>query len=214
MSCSAAYGAGGTGRHFAEIVERYRRAGTLSRYFSPACRPGDEAFAEIVREPVAQLLVRYTPLRFSQGWCSHLSSDLFDRAVARRLEQRVDEFVGFNGQALRTFRRAEALGCQRFGLIAATAHVNRVARQHTRALAYCAEVEPGWLHPAQLRKTLLEYQRAETIYVGSDYSRQSFIAEGIAPDQLVRLHYPLDPRFVPGAEGPGEGFRVVYTGSL
>jgi glycosyltransferase involved in cell wall biosynthesis len=158
--------------------------------------------------------MRYTPVRFSQGLRSHLSGELFDRAVARHLDRRIDEFVGFNGQALRSFRRAETLGCQRFGLVAATLHVNLVARQHARALAYCPDVEPGWLHPAELRKTLLEYHRAQSIYVGSDYSRQSFIAEGIAPDRLVRLHYPLDPRFVPARDAPGEGFRVVYTGSL
>src|SRR5205814_5089333 len=156
-----------------------------------------------------------TPIRFSPGWKTHVPNDLFDRAVARQLRDAPPPecFIGFNGQAQHTFETAGRRGCRRFELVAATSHVNHVARQDAKAFAYC-DVESSWLNNAQRRKTLREYEMADMIYVGSEYSRSSFMEEGIADDRLIRIKYPIDARFSAAATRPDDEFRVVYTGTI
>jgi glycosyltransferase involved in cell wall biosynthesis len=76
-------------------------------------------------------------------------------------------------------------------------------------------LEKSWLNSDQVRKTLDEYELADVIHCGSENTRQSFIAEGVAAEKLNRLHYPIDPRFVRSARRPDDGlFRIVFTGSL
>ncbi len=212
ISCAAAYDSGGTGQHFSEVIERFRRTGPI-RYISRGIRAGDESIAQVVPDRVTSSLFRYTPLRFSNAWKAHLANDLYDRAVARRLVGPIDRFVGFGGQALHSFRRAQKHGCKSFELVAPTAHVEHVASQHRKAKAYC-NVESDWLNAAQLHKSLAEYNLADVIYVGSEYSRQSFLDRGFAKTKLVKIDYPTHPRFSARSAPPREGFHVVYTGSI
>ena len=214
IACSAAHGDGGLGQHFAQIVENARAAGALNGYYAPGIKTGDDDRGRIVAERLSSWLFHYTPVRFDSGWKSHLGGDLFDRAVAGRLRAPLGEYIGFGGQALRSFGRARRLGAARLGLVAANSHVSNVARLHARAHRQYP-LEGSWLNGAQVRKTLREYEMADVIYVASEYTRQTFLAEGFPEEKLHRVHYETRPRFQPPFARPQDGvFRVVYTGSL
>lgn len=211
VACISPYGKGGLGRHFAEIVEETRAAQRLTYYYSRYPNPGDPA-SLAVPQRVTQWLP-YTPLRYSPGWLNHLENELFDRAVARALRP-ADEFEGFGGQALHSFRHAQRLGYQHLSMQAANSHVNNVKVQHQSALSRWP-FESSWLNEAQRRKTLKEYALADTIYVASEYTRQSFLAQGVPASRLKKRIFKVNPRFTPPAQrSADEALRVVYCGSL
>lgn len=216
LSCRAPYGRGGLGRHFAEIVDAERAAGTLHRYFSTSVPAGDPA-GEAVSEALAQALVRYTPARFRSGWRNYLTGELYDRRVAARLDAPCDRFVGFVGKALHSFGRVRAHGDVRLELHVGNSHVDRILRRHRRALARYP-IEDSWMHPVQARKARAEYALADVIYCNSAYTRESFLEAGVPPGRLALVPLEPDARFRPpppdaAAEDDGV-FRIVYVGSL
>jgi glycosyltransferase involved in cell wall biosynthesis len=211
VACTSPYGKGGLGRHFAEIVEEVRGQGRLVRYYS-RYRNGDDPASVALPQGLTPWLV-YTPVRYSPSWLNHLENELFDQAVAHALEP-ADEFEGFGGQTLHSFRRAQQLGYQHLAMQAANSHVNNVRAQHQKALNRWP-FESSWLNEAQRRKTLKEYDLADTIYVASEYTRQSFLAQGVPAAKLKKRIFQVNPRFVPPAQRPTDGeLRVVYCGSL
>jgi glycosyltransferase involved in cell wall biosynthesis len=143
----------------------------------------------------------------------HISSDLFDRSVASILQPPVSRFIGFNGQSLRTFRKARALECPMLELVAATGHVDHIARQHAIANARYP-IESDWLNETHRRKTVNEYAMADVIHVGSQYSHASFVNSGVPAGKLRRVRYPVDPRFTPAPRASNGVLRIVYTGSI
>ncbi|MFB8791486.1 MAG: glycosyltransferase family 4 protein [Potamolinea sp.] len=211
-SCNAPYGSGGLGRHLAEVVEVARTKGLLERYYTTAPQQGDSA-GRRVSLPMLLPLNKYTPVRFSPGWKNYLGGDIFDRAVADQLEPG-QTFLGFNGQALHSFHRAQHLKYERLELLSANSHVNNVMRQHQKAL-HKYSFEQSWLNKTQQKKTLKEYETADLIYVASEYTRQSFLQEGIPANKLHRFVFQPSPRFQLATSRPDDDtFRVVYTGSL
>ena len=216
ITCNAAYGVGGLGNLLADAVERARGAGEAYRYVSGGVRAGDELIAAAVRSSWSSALNRIPPIRFNPGWRQYLTFDLFDRAAARRVGAEHASVLAFAGQALRTFRRARTLGCKRLELLSPTAHINRVWRQHRRAHAQ-HPIERDWLSPAHRDKALAEYENADAILVVSEYARQTFIAEGVAPQKLRPFPVRVHERFRAGAASRDEDdgvFRIVYTGAI
>jgi glycosyltransferase involved in cell wall biosynthesis len=212
VSCNAPYGSGGLGRHLAEVVEDARAKGILERYYTTIIQSGDFAGCTISL-PILSPLLNYTPVRFSPGWKNYLSGEIFDRAVAAQLEPG-QVFIGFNGQALHSFRRAEKLKYEQLELVSANSHTNNVMRQHQKALQKYP-LEKSWLNTTQQKKTLKEYETAELIYVASEYTRQSFLQEGIPVKKLQRFVFQPSSRFQPVTTRPDDDvFRIVYTGSL
>ncbi len=212
VSCCAPYGGGGLGQHLTQLVEDARVQGILSHYYASAIRDGDAA-GRIVDVRLTSWLNSYTPARFSPGWKNHLGNELWDRAVAARLEP-AHTFTGFVGQALKSFQRARQLRYQNLELQAANSHVNNVARRHTVAISRFG-IETSWLNEAQHRKTLREYDAADAIYVASEYTRQSFLAEGVTPSKLYKRTLDVQSRFkAPHLPPTDDVFRVVYCGSL
>jgi glycosyltransferase involved in cell wall biosynthesis len=211
VACTSPYGKGGLGRHFAEIVDEARAEQRLACYYSRYTHPNDPASLALPQQ-TAQWLP-YTPFRYSPGWLNHLENELFDRTVARVLKP-ADEFEGFGGQTLHSFRRAKQLGYRHLSMQAANSHVNNVSVQHQKALAQWP-LETSWLNSAQQRKTLKEYELADTIYVTSEYSRQTFLIAGVPASKLMRRTLKVNPRFAPPDQPSTDGiFRVVYVGSL
>jgi glycosyltransferase involved in cell wall biosynthesis len=217
LFCNSIYGAGGIGQHFRHLVEESRHEGVLGQYFAYGIRPKDSSGISVEKRTFG--LLRYTPLRWSPGWKSHVANELFDRDVATRLPSVQRSIVGgslmgFAGKSLRTFRKAARLGAGRLELVAPNSHVQNVSRLHARAAADCGLAD-SWLNQAQIRKTLQEYALADRIYVHSEYVRQSFLDAGIPAAKLVRTVLHPDPRFVPPQRRPeDDAFRIVYVGRV
>lgn len=214
VSCRAPYGKGGLGQHFAQVVEDARTTGDLGAYYSIGIKPGDEGVGQVVSLPLLRPFLEYTPLRFSQAWKYHLSGDLFDRAVAWQLQQRIDGFLGFTGKALHSFRKARHLGVELLGVHVGNSHVRTIQRRHQAAFARWGMRET-WLTEAAIRKALAEYEAADRIYVNSSYTAASFLEAGFPASKIVPFALKPLPRFVPPAMRPADGvFRVVYAGSI
>jgi len=76
---------GGVGQVFAYVVERARKSGDLQAYYTTGAKPNDNA-ARVVSLTHYRWLFTSTPLRLSHAWRDFVAADLFDRAVARKLE--------------------------------------------------------------------------------------------------------------------------------
>jgi glycosyltransferase involved in cell wall biosynthesis len=212
-SCSAPPGTGGLGRHFAELLDEFRWQDRLRRYYSTGLDPEAEDDGELIRPPASSRLHHLPPLRFSSGWRSFLACDAFDRQVASRLVGAEAHF-GFPAQSRRTFQRARRLGFESLHLVAATSHIDNVARLHAEARKRWP-LEDDWLNEAHRKKVLEEYGLADAILVSSDYARQSFLAQGVPARKLKYWQLRPDPRFQPPGRRPEDGvFRILYVGAV
>ena len=213
ISCSAAYGSGGLGLHFKELVEDARARGELASYYT-TCPQVNDAAGIVVTEPVARSLIRWTPIRVSSSWSSFIGFDFFDRALARTIKPS-ETCVGFSLQSLHTFRAAVRRGAIRLELISPTCHVDYVQRKYEEAFRR-HPIERSWLNERQRWKARREYEAADAIIVASDYVRDSFLDAGIPEEKLARFDLSAPLRFVPPPQGlSGDGvFRIVYVGSL
>ena len=214
IACNSSYGKGGIGQHFAQLVEESRARGRLRRYYAPGLKTGDEKGRRVEKRRWHDWMVQYTPVRFSPGWRSFLYNEFFDRQVAGRLEAPLERFMGFVGTSLRSFRRAADLGVEHLELVAANSHVRNLKRLHDWAREQHG-IGDSWLNAAQRRKTLREYEAADTIYVHSEYTRQSFLDAGVPAEKLERTYLRVHPRFQPPNRRPEDDtFRIVYVGRV
>lgn len=209
LSCTANYGQEGLGRHFAQLIEMVRQNGDLDAYYCPSPKSGDTR-GQKVRLRIVHPMVAYTPIRFNPGWRWYIGAELFDRAVARRI-QPTGRHIGFSGQSLHTFRtlRADVLE-----LVSPTAHVDLLANRFQLAFK-THPVERPFFNEIGRRKAVAEYELADLIHVASAYARQSFLDIGFAPEKLLRINLELPKRFTPRSERhDGDTFRIIYLGSL
>jgi len=212
IACAAPYGKEGLGQHLAQVVEEARGQGILANYYCTAVKP-DDAAGQAVSTRMAAWLAQYTVLRLSPGWQGYLVRATFDRNVAWRLTP-AESFQGFSGQAFNSLSRARQLGYKTLLLESGSVHVNQVFRQQEKAYRQFG-LERGWLNEAQRRKTLSEYDLADTVVVTSQLSRETFLEEGIAPDKLQLRKLQVDKRFTPPVPRTDDGiFRIVYVGGL
>jgi glycosyltransferase involved in cell wall biosynthesis len=211
IACGAPYNHGGLGRHLAQVVDEARTEGRLEQYFATAA-PANDPRGRTLRLRL-NFLFRFTPVRFSPSLKNYFGSSFFDRAVAKQLG-RGRIFHGFDGMALYSFRRARELNYDRLELEAAMSHIDNVRQQYQRAYqAY--PLEALSLSSWQDKRIRHEYDCADVIWVTSEYSRQTFLAEGVAAAKLRRRHLQIPNRFQPPRQRREDGvFRVVYTGSL
>lgn len=212
LSCNSPYGQGGIGQHFAQLVEETRRAGRLQQYYANGIKHDDERGQEVSVRTFG--LLRYTPLRFSPAWKSYLINELYDRKIASLLEKPAARFMGFTGKSLRSFEQAHELGFETLELVAPNSHVENVYRLHEMA-RHQTGISDSWLNRMQIRKTLREYERADVIYVHSDYTADSLVEGGIPPEKLRRTHLAVDARFQPPERRPDDDvFRIAYVGRV
>jgi len=213
ITCSAPFGAGGLGRHLKEI------AGALERRSqAPVCICASGQQPAVSRRASATglldpaVLLDALPVPLSPGLRTRADAVAFDRHAARRLPRR-EHLIAFNGQALAQFDSARGSGYESRSLVSANSHLKRVARQHAKAhRAY--PLEGSWAAHL-VGRNLREYARADRIFVGSRYTRESFLDEGVSEDKLVDFQFTPDPRF--SASEPRarpDTFDVVYVGSL
>ena len=212
FSCNAPYNEGGLGKHVAQLVETARSAGELGCYYVSRKKPNDPQGEEISLQRF-RWLFHAPPLHSSLNWKDFLSADLFDRAVAHRLWQG-ETFIGFSGRAQHSLVRARQLHYKHLALESPTSHIAHVRGQHRKA-TQAFPIEKSWLNRIQFKKSLLEYEMADLIYVTSEYSRQTYLEAGVPESKLRRRVLTVESRFAPPIRSlhPG-GFTIVYVGRL
>jgi glycosyltransferase involved in cell wall biosynthesis len=184
----------------------------LQRYYTNGIKEDDPRGHEVSVRTFG--LLRYTPIRFSPAWKSYVINELYDRNVASLLEEPMERFMGFTGKSLRSFKRADELGFDTLELVAPNSHVENVYHLHEMARRQTG-ISDSWLNRMQVRKTLREYERADVIYVHSDYTADSLVEAGIPPEKLERTHLAIDARFQPPERRPDDGvFRIAYVGRV
>ena len=212
FSCNAPYNEGGLGKVLACLVEESRSTGELGCYYSSRKKPNDPHGREISLRRF-RWLFHAPPLRYSLDWRDFLSADLFDRAVAKTLRPG-ETFHGFSGRAQHSFLRSRRLHYTHLFLESPTSHVRHVRRKHRQALQ-AFPIEKSWLNAMQFRKSLLEYETADLIYVLSEYSRQTFLEAGIPESKLRRRTVTIESRFAAPIRNLQSGcFTIVYVGRL
>jgi len=218
VSCSAPLGEGGLGRHCKELVDALARRGEPTTCLSGAsgherpARAGAGAGGLRSRLPSQSELLSALPIPVSPALRTRAFMVDYDRSAAARLPGG-DRLIAFNGQAVAQFRAAHAAGYGSLTLLSANSHLRRVVAQHARAHRDYP-LEGSWAKRL-LQRNLAEYAQAERIYVASRYTRESFLAEGVAEDKLTLFPFTPDPRYEPADGAPAsEYFEIVYIGSL
>jgi len=201
-TCGVPFGSGGLGRHLAEIMQALERDGRPGICICDDDRPPEGA------PGIAERLLRRSP-----GRRVLRARREFDRFAAGRLPVGADALMAFNRQALDQFGRAKELGYSERALVTGSPHVSHVARQH--AAAYRRDPVERSFGTYVVERYLDEYATADHIYVASDYTRDSFVAEGIEPERIRIFPLTPDPRFVAPAEPPSTAtFDIVYIGAV
>ena len=163
------------------------------------------------------------PARFRQRWTSELYKSVRTSVAetAAQLSSQSDCVIAYEGFALPAFESIHRNRGARAVLNYPVAH----HRQRRRVRLEELEREPlfastwpdfdDW--PAGHEERLdAEIELAHGILVGSGYARDSFIAEGVAPDKVKVVPYGVDlETFKPPAQpSQRENFEVIYAGQL
>ncbi|HEY4997387.1 MAG TPA: glycosyltransferase family 4 protein [Solirubrobacteraceae bacterium] len=213
ITCSAPRGVGGLGRHLLELAEALERRGEPTGCI---CASERDPGARVSRAKLALAdptsLLAALPIPLSPGLRTRAFAVEFDNYAAPRLPA-AEHLIAFNGQAVAQIRAARKAGYSSISLVSANSHLRRVARQHALARAQYP-LEGSWATQL-LRRNLAEYAAVDRIYVASRYTRESFLEEGFAEEQLSTFQFTPDPRYRPAPEAlNAESFNIVYVGSL
>jgi glycosyltransferase involved in cell wall biosynthesis len=211
LSCIAAPGAGGLGRHLQELADAADRTGGPASVISGSARAGAPRHALGI--PYLASLLRTLPmLPSSPGVRARAAMSEFDAFAAESLPA-AEHLMAFNGQALAQIGAARDAGYRSASVVSANPHLRSLARQHELARrAY--PLEGSWA-TRMLDRNLAEYERADRIYYASEYIRDSFLEHGVAEDRLVRFPLTPEERYRPERTPPASSrFEIVYVGSL
>jgi glycosyltransferase involved in cell wall biosynthesis len=205
--------------HGFHLAAELHRQGLLQRLMTSQ-PPGRAAAFGVPRE-LARATIRYEVLqrvaaRFGLieriPHLIHLTSDAFDRAVARRLEP-ADLVVAWSAMALHTHRRARELGA-RTVVERGSSHIGfqrDILEEERRrwGLRGPAPVDP-WLAD----KELAEYEAADAIGIPSNFVRRSFSSRGVPESKLLQVPYGVDLREFGPSPKQVPGFRAIFVGAL
>ena len=93
-------------------------------------------------------------------------------------------------------RPARRLGFSTLELESPTGHIQHVLQQQRRAEE--SGIERGWVGSRLVKRSLREYELADTIVVTSEYAHTSFLERGIPAERLKRrslsVRFPLRRR--------------------
>lgn len=216
VSCSAPLGGGGLGRHVAELAAALDRVGRPGECLTGSSRGAPSSalrgWAPAGERPRANGALARVPLPISPGVRTRAFMADFDAYAAARLPV-AEQLIAFNGQALKQFDAARGAGYRSLTLVSANSHIRQVASRHAEARRRYP-LEGSWT-TRLVERNLAEYERAERIFVGSRYVRESFLREGFAQERLVDFPLTPDPRYAPRTPPAAGGrFEIVYVGSL
>ena len=140
-----------------------------------------------------------------------LRDNLFDYCAARKLQPSTI-FHGWNQHCLFTMRKAKEAGTITIVERGST-HIKfqqRILQQEYRK--YHLQFPP--IEPAVVRKCLKEFSESDYLLVNSEFSRQSFIAEGIAKEKLLCVPRGVDYEKFAGKRKRPEQFTLLFAGLI
>ncbi len=184
-------------------------AGAARRFEVPAERviglPWHEAFNRGVQRVY----------RWSEGRIDgrHRPSEVFDRAVAKRLADYPSEvFVGWSGSALASLKRARELGMLAVLERGSThiVHQSRILEAEYESLGVRGRLP----HPRIVERELEEYRLADRIMVPSSFVRRTFLEQGIPEHKVLQVPYGVSLESFRPPEAPAEGMEIMHCGAV
>ena len=137
---------------------------------------------------------------------AYLKAEMFDGWASRRLSE-CDVVVAFADFALRTLRRAKALGAVTV-VERGSAHIRRqkqlLEEEHRRFAG-----GPMAMDERLMEKQLLEYEEADYIAVPSTFARDSYVAYGVRAEKLICVPIGVDLGHFRPAPKTDRTFRIL-----
>ena len=132
-----------------------------------------------------------------------------------RCKDPVDSILGFSGCCLNLFETAKKRGCKNLELESPTAHISHCFEMYQRAYEK-NPIEKPWLTRQLRNKMLAEYNLADTIWVNSQYSFNSFVERGFPPSKLKRRFLVPNEDYlkIKKTSKYSDKFNIIYVGSL
>lgn len=147
----------------------------------------------------------------------------FDHYVAGQIARRPsDVFWGFQGSCHETLKRAKAAGKMTLAELA-TAHVTeskRILGEEQRLHPEWADSLDNLVFPAAYEKRLVEEPHlADYAVAASQFTRQTLLADGVAPEKIITLPLGFDIDYVPYKERTSDRLsrrklRLLYAGTV
>lgn len=198
-----------------ELERRDRLAAIVSTY--PLAYRERIQRKQLVWNPILGLRERLESSVWPIHEASRLAAERFGRWAARKMPP-ADIVQGWTGYSLETFLALSGTG---------TTRIARRGSAHIRAQAALIQREytdfgirlPSVL-PAMVEREMMEYEEADFIHVSSSFARDTFIAEGHAPERLIVTPLGADKsrgeelnRRMSEGRRPGP-LRVLYLGHV
>jgi glycosyltransferase involved in cell wall biosynthesis len=199
-----------------KLAEYLDQSGLLERLitFTPRFRLKNLSVAESRLTTLAPLggadyVVRYIGPRL-QYRARRWVSNTFDREVSRRIRD-CDIFYGWSGAVLESVREAKRRGARTI-VGTGSAHA-RYQKEIVEAEYEKFGIQKVCTHPLLVEKQQQEFEEADGIIVPSEFSRRTFIQNGISADKVDVIPEPLTRRFQVTAKGD-DVFRIIVVGTV
>jgi len=137
-------------------------------------------------------------------------ADCFDRAVSRRMRD-CDIFYGWSTAVLRSMREAKRRGAMTV-VGTGSAHA-RYQKEIIEAEYRKFGVRQVCTHPSIVEKAQQEFEEADGIIVPSEFSRRTFVENGIPASKIRVIPEPLTRRFQLAAKDDSI-FRIIVVGTV
>lgn len=217
-----AVSAGGRFHAFQLAHQLYKRK-SLERFFTFSYTKGDRI---AVPENVVTNIglcgnLDYLAQKVRLGKFISLSSfnvfkdNLFDRSVKKKIKNlgNIDIFVGWAHYALHSLPEIKKTGAK---VIVESGSSHILEQQKLLQEEYekwGVSYQP--IHNKNSEKMLAEYEQADYIMTLSNFSRESFIRQGIAPEKILKVPCGMDVDFFSqGKRQPSKKFRVIFVGLI
>jgi glycosyltransferase involved in cell wall biosynthesis len=178
-------------------------------------------FPRLVTTPIPKVLRRSLPVfpflrklsirilrPYAANWCVHRLQNIFDLRMSCKITELKPEIViCYENAALHSFRAAKKIGAVCI-LDAASIHYNA----QTEALGLEADLDPVWIK----RRKKEEIDLADVILTCSEWARETYIANRVAPSKLLtcQLGAELPSLNSRKLQDRSEGMRFIFVGSI
>jgi glycosyltransferase involved in cell wall biosynthesis len=207
--------------HLAHQLQKYN---LLSRLFSFSYRKSDAKY--ISRNLVTPInSCKLLDFLFSKLQASKLinrsifnsyKDDLFDSIVSKKIKkiEQFDLFVGWSNYSLRTMDWVKKIGAKAIIESGSSHIIEQKKILESECEKWGVSLQP--IYPKTISKMCAEYSAADYIMTLSEYSRQSFIRQGIMSNKVLMVPCGIDVDFFLSETDCKikNKFRVIVVGLL